>query len=181
MMKVEALLEKHLHLFKKDEGSVLDLACGKGQNGLFLDLHHIDTLFADINKTHLDNLVYDYHIDPLHCWVADFEDNSQLDANKLRKMQLQGIIVFRYLHRPLLSAIKQAIKPGGILIYETFTIENKQFGRPHREQFLLKTGELKAAFLDWEILFYFEGVQHSPDRATAQIVCIKPLQESSHA
>lgn len=175
-MQVAALLEKYLYLFKKDQGVVLDLACGKGKNGLFLNLHNIDTCFADINKTHLDNLVYDYHIDPLHCWLADFEDAEQLAANKLSNMQLQGIIVFKYLHRPLFSVIKKAIKPGGILIYETFTIENKQFGRPHREQFLLQAGELKDLFKDWEVLFYFEGVQHDPDRAIAQIVCIKPIK-----
>ena len=51
-------------------------------------------------------------------------------------MQLQAVLIFRYLHRPLFDAIKQAVKPGGFVIYETFTTDNKAFGRPHRAEFL---------------------------------------------
>ena len=87
----------------------------------------------------------------------------------------QAIIVFRYLHRPLIEAIKAAIEPGGLVFYETFTTENRQFGRPNRDAFLLNKNELKEMFHDWQCLHYFEGIKQQPNRAIAQIVCRKPI------
>lgn len=168
------LLQDYQHLFKTEQGQVLDLACGKGQNGLYLKQYNIDILFADIQQVHLDHLVKHENIAPSNVWCADFESETQIDAIELSKKQLQGVIVFRYLHRPLFEALKQSIKPGGFIIYETFTEQNKEFGRPNNDQFLLKKDELKSLFKDWEILFYFEGIKHNPDRAIAQIVCRKP-------
>jgi SAM-dependent methyltransferase len=173
-MPVAQLLKDHSHLFDSDKGTILDLACGKGQNGLYLVEQKIKTLFADINPSFLNDLIADHHIDKAHCWLADFESTASPDALKLDTMQLQAVIVFRYLHRPLFNAIKQAVKPGGYVIYETFTQANKEFGRPHREAFLLAENELKRIFNDWNILHYFEGIESNPNRAIAQIVCQKP-------
>lgn len=169
------LLRDYQHLFKPNQGQVLDLACGKGQNGLYLKQYNISLLFADINPAHLATLMNEIGIEPSACWQADFESETKQDALKLSNMQLQGAIVFRYLHRPLFEALKASIKPGGVIIYETFIEENKQFGRPHRAEFLLKKNELNTLFNDWETLFYFEGIKHNPDRAIAQIVCRKPV------
>ncbi|TEW55959.1 tellurite resistance protein [Psychromonas sp. RZ22] len=173
-MQVPQLLQNYAYLFDNGPDAVLDLACGKGQNGLYLQQHKINTIFADINEIHIDNLINQHAIKKEHCWCADFESASSADASTLSKMKLQGIIVFRYLHRPLFQYLKKAIKPGGVIIYETFTEQNKAFGRPHREAFLLKKNELKNIFSDWEIIFYFEGIKQDPDRAIAQIVCRKP-------
>jgi len=173
-MSASQLLKDNLSLFEPDKGVVLDLACGKGQNGLLLKAHNIDLIFSDLQQQHLSTLNKDFNVDNSDLWQADFESESHHDAQKLAQMQLQGIIVFRYLHRPLFESIKQAIKPGGIVVYETFTIENRQFGRPNRADFLLELGELKAIFKDWDILFFFEGTKENPDRAIAQIICRKP-------
>lgn len=169
------LLKQHIHLLHHNKGVVLDLACGKGQNGLFLKEQNISTLFADINQEQLTAISSNPNVTLNNCWHADFESEYSSDAYSLNKMQLQGIVVFKYLHRPLFPHIKQAINPGGLIIYETFTEANRQFGRPNRSDFLLKKGELKAIFDDWEIVFYFEGIKHQPDRAIAQIVARKPL------
>lgn len=169
------LLNQYRHLFVPKDGAVLDLACGQGQNGLSLKQHNISVLFADLNEDHLTTLVSRHNVNNADCWQADFESDDSLPPSKLSNMQLQGAIVFRYLHRPLFKQLKQAIKPGGIIIYETFTEANRQFGRPNRDAFLLKADELKDIFHDWEIIFYFEGIKSEPDRAIAQIVARKPL------
>ena len=70
-----------------------------------------------------------------------------------------AIIVFRYLHRPLFRALRNAVTPGGLVIYETFTTANREFGRPRSKDFLLLPGELKSLFQDWEIIHEFEGLQ----------------------
>jgi len=169
-----SLLKRFHQLFNPQSGPVLDLACGKGQNGLYLKQYNIDVIFADIQQHCLNNLIHINNVSPSHCWHADFETKS-IDNLKLAEMSLQGVIVFKYLHRPLFPAIKAAIKPGGFVIYETFTTDNRKFGRPNRDAFLLKSGELKTLFEGWEILFYFEGIKANPDRAIAQIICKKPL------
>ena len=174
-MSVAQLLKENCHLLQKEKGPVLDLACGKGQNGLYLVAQNIETIFADINPNHLDNLIAEHNIDKIHCWLADFESTPTLDALKLEAMRLQAVVVFRYLHRPLFDALKKAVKPGGYVIYETFTEANREFGRPHRDQFLLKENELKRVFKDWDCIFYFEGIKQNPKRAIAQIVCQKPF------
>ena len=174
-MSVAQLLQEHCHFLQKEKGVVLDLACGKGQNGLYLIEQNIETIFADINSSALDNLITEHNINKAHCWLADFESTPALDGLKLEAMQLQAVIVFRYLHRPLFYALKKSVKPGGYVIYETFTEANREFGRPHREQFLLKENELKTIFKDWNCVFYFEGLKQDPKRAIAQIVCQKPF------
>jgi hypothetical protein len=87
----------------------------------------------------------------------------------------RAILVFRYLHRPLLPCLKKGIRKGGILIYETFTIDQPRYGRPYNPDYLLKHGELAGEFKDWHILHYYEGIIESPQRAMAQIVCRKPI------
>ena len=82
-------------------------------------------------------------------------------------------MIFRYLHRPLISCIKKALKKGGVLIYETYTVWQPQFGKPNNPDFLLKPEELRNWFIDWEIIYYFEGIKENPKRAIAQIVCRK--------
>jgi tellurite methyltransferase len=84
-----------------------------------------------------------------------------------------GILVFRYLHRPLIPSIRKALGKGGILIYETFTVEQPKFAKPHNPDFLLKPGELHHWFEDWDIIHAFEGIKDDPKRAVAQIVCRK--------
>ena len=153
---------------------VLDLACGSGQNGLLLAEQGTQVLFADRNQGALDNcqegLASLAHRSS--CWQVDLE---AADAAPLAGQQFSVILVFRYLHRPLISAIRDALLPGGLIIYETFTTENRQFGRPSSADYLLNPGELREWFDDWELLHYAELVEQQPvARAVAQLVARKP-------
>jgi hypothetical protein len=86
------------------------------------------------------------------------------------------VLGFCYLHRPLFPLFKEAVIPGGLVVYETFTTGQRQFGRPNNPDFLLQPGELAALFDDWEIIFQFEGVAKDPDRCIAQVVARKPAR-----
>jgi tellurite methyltransferase len=103
-------------------------------------------------------------------WQVDLERKG---INPLPEELCGGILVFRYLHRPLIASMKKALKKGGILVYETFTVEQPKFGKPHNPDFLLKPGELHKWFEDWTIIHSFEGIKDNPKRAVAQIVCRK--------
>jgi hypothetical protein len=69
-----------------------------------------------------------------------------------------AILVFRFLFRPLAAAICEALAPGGLLLYETFTVAQRALGSgPRRAEFLLEPGELGALFASLACLAYTEG------------------------
>jgi len=166
-----AYLDSHLHA--TPSRPALDLACGTGRSGLILAAKNIPVVFADklatalesINQTLSDNKL------PGHTWQIDLE---QPDINPFDARVFSAVVCFRYLHRPLFPYLMGAVEPGGLVIYETFTTHNSQFGRPNNPDFLLKPGELGELFQNWQSLHYYEGTQHDPDRAIAQIVARKP-------
>lgn len=169
-MSHSPLLTEFEGVFDKQGKPILDLACGNGRNGLYLHQQGLPVKFADNNAQQLSTLQLANQLTAEQCWHVDFETGEQI----LAPNSMQAILVYRYLHRPLIEQIKNAIVPGGILIYETFTVNNRQFGRPNRDAFLLHEHELKNLFEDWQCLHYFEGVKQNPERAIAQIVCRKP-------
>ena len=74
-----------------------------------------------------------------------------------------AILVFRFLFRPLVERICEALAPGGLLLYETFTIRQRDLGQqPTNPAFLLQEGELQRAFGGLEILSYWEGLTEGP-------------------
>jgi tellurite methyltransferase len=169
------LLADHWSLFKKQRptGPILDLACGDGHNGVFLATKDLPVICCDISEGALsraEKLASENRV-KVGLWQVDLEAEA---ANPLQEDLYGGILVFRYLHRPLISCIKKALKKGGILIYETFTVDQPKFGKPHNPNFLLEQGELLGWFEDWEIVSDFEGVKQDPERAVAQVVCRKP-------
>jgi SAM-dependent methyltransferase len=162
---------------------VLDLACGTGRNGLFLLASDIPVVFADRDSQSLEQIKQ--HLSDQPCerqqalarlWQVDLEipHTHPLDAETFG-----AILVFRYLHRPLLAGIKDAVIPGGLVIYETFTVEQAAIGRPRNPDFLLRPGELRDCFREWDILHDFEGIEHDPasgqPRAIARLVAEKPV------
>lgn len=67
------------------------------------------------------------------------------------------IVVFQYLHRPLFPALVRALAPGGLLLYETFTVDQAVRGHPKNPAFLLEHGELPRLVAPLEILRQREG------------------------
>ena len=82
------------------------------------------------------------------------------DPPSLGENEYTGIIVFYYLYRPIIPNIIKALKLGGILIYETFHVDNHhQYNHPRRKEFCLEDNELLHLTSKMHILHYEEG-QH---------------------
>jgi tellurite methyltransferase len=155
-------------------GPVLDIACGAGHNGLYLASCGASVRLVDRDETRLaavrslaDQLGLCVDVDRL-----DLESGEQ---PVLPPLTYGTVVVFRYLHRPLIPSIKETIRPGGILMYETYTVDQRRYGRPRNPAFLLEPGELRRWFENWEMLHAFEGELQRPRRAVAQLVCRKPI------
>ena len=85
-----------------------------------------------------------------------------------------AVVVTHYLWRPLFPAILDAIKPGGLLIFETFAHGNETVGRPARPQFLLQPGELLSVCVGYEVIAYENGYLAQPERFIQRICAAKP-------
>lgn len=82
------------------------------------------------------------------------------------------ISVFNYLHRPLIPVLKRSVRPGGIVIYKTYTLEQTQFGTgPRNPDFLLGENELPELFAGFRHLLYRETCE---SEATAALVAQRP-------
>jgi tellurite methyltransferase len=119
---------------------VLDVASGRGRNALYLATAGWPVHAVDRSQEALDTLRETAAAlgAPITVECLDLESGSPA----LGAGQYGAVIVFNYLHRPLMPAIVAAVAPGGVLIYETFTIAQASRGRPTSPAFLLQDGEL---------------------------------------
>jgi SAM-dependent methyltransferase len=102
----------------------------------------------------------------ISAWVAD------LTAAPLPRSAFDLIVVTRYLQRDLFPALRETLKPGGFVVYETFTIRQRERGTgPTSAAYLLEEGELEGYFDGFDVLFYEETL--SPE-AVARLVARKP-------
>lgn len=169
-----ALLVENLPLLRALDlrQGILDLACGSGRNGLVLAAEGMPVTFADRDSECLHSIVSQAQFNA-HCrvWNVDLE---LAGTAPLGARQFDAILVFNYLHRPLMPAIRKAVRPGGLVFYETFTVAQRAHGRPANPDFLLKPGELGSDFQDWEVLHSFEGELSAPTRAVANLIARRP-------
>ncbi|MBT8147935.1 MAG: methyltransferase domain-containing protein [Gammaproteobacteria bacterium] len=160
--KPAKLLEEFLPLLVTtiNKNGVLDLACGSGRNGKLLVRHNLPVIFADIRSAALNKISSELAglKTAAQFWEVDFEDPV---GRPLAGKKFDVILVFNYLHRPLIQDLRKSLVEGGLLFYETFTVEQAALGRPKNPDYLLKPGELRDWFEDWEILHYFEGVEEN--------------------
>ncbi len=163
----------HLLLDQSLPGPVLDLACGGGRNGLFLQEHGLRVIFCDHSESALGEVKQSASRLGLsvETWQLDLETKTKV----MPENRFGAVLVFRYLHRLLIPEIKASLKKNGLLIYETFTVGQPRFGRPRNPDYLLRPGELLDWFSSWPLIYYFEGVKQEPSRAVASIVCRKVL------
>ena len=82
------------------------------------------------------------------------------------------IICTNYLQRSLWPGLRAAVRSGGFVIYETFTVAQLAHGTgPRSPDHLLRPGELRRVFADWLIR---HDEEHRDPTAVAQVVAMKP-------
>ncbi|MCP4548964.1 MAG: methyltransferase domain-containing protein [bacterium] len=152
-------------------GRVFDVAMGSGRSAVFLALKGYRVSGEDILP---DALEFADKLARRHGVVVDTRAGDLRRPNPLEAGSWDGITVFNYLDRKLLPHLKEALAPGGVIIYETFTeAQGRLVGRPSNPQWLLKPMELMKAFADLEIIAYREGSPEN-DRHVASLVARKP-------
>jgi SAM-dependent methyltransferase len=143
---------------------VLDVACGRGRHAIAAAELGASVVGIDRNAAFLAELRTVAHERALRV-AAVRGDLAGPAALPLRPGAFGAVLVFRFLSRPLADALANALRPGGLLLYETFTLRQRALARgPRNPDFLLRAGELRALFSDLEILRYEEGLLGRPPR-----------------
>lgn len=146
-------------------GLVLDLACGSGRHAIWLAKQGYCVEAVDRDASLLSGMA---GIPNIHLTTADLESG----AWPYTAQQFDGIVVSRYLHRPLLHRLAESLKSGGVLIYETFMLGNERYGKPSHPDFLLQADELLTTFSSWlDIVAFEQGEEQVPKPAVMQRLC----------
>ncbi|MFC1846121.1 class I SAM-dependent methyltransferase [Chloroflexota bacterium] len=151
-------------------GRALDIAMGSGHNAVFLAQMGFDVRGIDISAEAVNNaldLAKEFNV-VIKAEVVDLESDFTI-----KKGYYDVIICFNYLQRSLIPQIKDGLRPGGMIVYETFIAEQATlFGKPKNPDFLLKHNELLDMFRDFRCLRYREGIIED-QKAAASILAEK--------
>jgi SAM-dependent methyltransferase len=145
------------------EGRVLDLAAGQGRHTGFLLDQGFRVTAADREVAALQSR---FGAEP-RCTIVelDLEDGGPWRLGG----DFDAVLVSLYLHRPLFAHLAAALKPGGVLMYETFMRGNERFGRPTNPDFLLRPNELFDTFApDLAVVAFEQGEVTVPKPAMMQ-------------
>jgi len=150
-------------------GPALDLACGMGRHSLLLAGRQQAVTAVDFSDAALEILeqraleariavrrvehgsAAGNRSPGIQLWRAD------LERVRLPERAFALIVCVNYLQRSIFAALERALIPGGVLLYETYTVAQLEFGGgPRNREYLLEAGELRCAFPGLRTLLYRE-------------------------
>jgi dihydroneopterin aldolase len=150
-------LKDHLHLLPT--GHALDVACGRGRHALFLAAqgHMVDAIDRDEQAlAEAAATAAQRGLTSITFHSVELEDPARPPDIPAERYDV--VLVFFYLYRPLFPALLRALKPGGMLVCETFLIDNHLRRRhPRRPEFCLAHNELLRLAEGLRVLHYNEG------------------------
>jgi SAM-dependent methyltransferase len=170
------LLQHYAHLLPA-QGKALDLACGRGGNALLLAAHSLESHAWDSSAVAINQLalIATQQVLPVHSACRDVIHQPPGPDS------FDVIVVSRFLHRPLCPALAAALRPGGLLFYQSFLRQRRDTDiGPKRSEFLLEEGELLALFSRLQLRLYREeglgGDISQGERNEAWLIAQRPYQ-----
>jgi tellurite methyltransferase len=153
----------------RDDARAIDVACGDGRNARYLAELGFAVAAVDVS---------DVAIAALRAAAA--ETGLAVQARVLdleHEPPAQGaydvVVCMSYLQRDLFGALERALRPGGVLLYETFARAHlDELGRTFNPAYVLDRNELLHAFSALHVRHYREGVvaRRGGERGVASIV-----------
>ncbi|MCG8052244.1 MAG: methyltransferase domain-containing protein, partial [Candidatus Thiodiazotropha endolucinida] len=146
------VLLSNAHLLP-EQGSALDLACGLGGNALFLAQRGFTVEAWDLSSVAIQRLAQSagqLKLNKLHARVRDVESQPP------QTEQFDVIVVSYFLERSLTPTLIQALKPGGLVFYQTFTRHAVSSEGPQNPAFRLADQELLQLFSQLQVRVYRE-------------------------
>jgi 2-polyprenyl-3-methyl-5-hydroxy-6-metoxy-1,4-benzoquinol methylase len=148
-------------------GNVLDLAGGAGRHSIWMAKQGWKVTLIDISETGVEQAKK--NAGPLASHIEVVVDD--LTEFRASQTQFDVVMVFFFLNRGIFEEIVKTIRPGGLLLYKTYTREQlKRPGGPKDPLHLLSSGELLRLAGGLQVLHYREALA---EKATAEIVARK--------
>jgi tellurite methyltransferase len=166
-------------------GPALDLACGTGRHTLLLALRRQPVTAVDSSDVALE--ILERRARASHCAVTHIERAAQVGNRgpgvQLWKADLEEVslplqafslvVCVNYLQRSFFPQIERTLVPGGVLLFETYTVAQLEFpGGPRNPNYVLESGELRTAFPALRSLFYREL---RAGKGIASLIAQKPM------
>jgi len=171
------VLTENAHLLPL-EGHALDLASGLGANAIFLAERGLKVCALDISGVAIEKL-------RAHAGRHQLAIDAKQEAigpASLSPHAYDVIVISRFLDRSLTDAIINALKPSGLLFYQTFTRLKVNGEGPSNPAYLLDANELLDLFAPLRTVFYRDNAAIGDIRRglrnEAQFVGQKPNQET---
>ncbi len=150
----------------------LDLACGVGQNGLWLATQGYTVDLVDISRVGL--MVAQSNAAQRSIRRANYlqmDLDTAVFEGKLDRTGYDLVCVFRYFRRVMLPYLRAIVKPGGRIIYETWNAHHLGMDSDSNlsRDDVADVGELSGSFADWNLL------RNRDNNGVSQLVAIKPV------
>lgn len=145
------VLRENLHLLPAS-GRALDLACGLGGNAILLAQQGLSVSawdIADVPIAALKDVALKRRLS-IQVEVRDVTANPPVPES------FDVIVVSHFLDRDIIPALIEAVKPDGLIYYQTFTRQRVSDRGPQRAEFRLAQQELLQLFSGLQVLFYRE-------------------------
>jgi SAM-dependent methyltransferase len=135
-------------------GEVLEIACGLGVNALHLAAAGFRVTAWDYAESAIARL----RDEAAHRDLALRAEVRDVVAEPPPPASFDGIVVTRFLERDLCPALAAALRPGGVLCYQSFVRDAVSERGPQDTAFRFAPNELLALFPDLRVLvFHDEG------------------------
>ncbi len=145
------VLRQNQHLLPT-QGAALDLACGRGANAICLAENGLSVSAWDISASALEHLSNEAIKKDL---IIELESRN-ISEQPPEPHSFDVITVSNFLERELIDDIRNAIKPSGLIFYQTFIQDKVCNVGPSNPDYLLAKNELLLLFNDWNVLYYKE-------------------------
>jgi tellurite methyltransferase len=145
------VLRDNLHLLPA-QGRALDLACGLGANALLLAGQGLEVVAWDLSQVAVTRVRELAVLMQLRV-QAEVRD---VCVHPPAPGTFDCIVVAHFLDRELAPAIADALRPGGLLFYQTFSLDRIGGRGPSNPLYLLYQNELLRLFDGLILRFYRE-------------------------
>jgi SAM-dependent methyltransferase len=153
-----------------EPGDALDVACGKGRHGSWLERKGWRVVCVDIDQERLNEVA---RVAPHAMRVLRDVEQDGLPASMSGSFDL--VVTTFFLFRPLIPDLYRVLRPAGQWILETFQVENHlRQGHPRRRKLCLEDGEARslAEKAGFEVVSLVEGLHDGV--WTTRLVATKP-------
>lgn len=143
---VSSILEKYID--EVNVGQAIDIACGTGRNTHYLADKGFYVDAVDIS---------DYALGKVKKSATITKIETDLDKYNIAPKKYDLIVNTNYLNRRLVSQMKDALKEGGIVVFETFIVAHGDYKHDTMNlDYLLRRNELLHSFIGLDVIYYEE-------------------------